>query len=603
MFGEHSILDVEAIASKVKTVLEEENRSCHQQIDNNLEQQNSNNWDIAKKLFPVTSFPWNCLPREIVLSLKQLARSCATNPDVLPGVAIAILSSVIGGTLKVSPKHGWIEPLIFWIAWIAASGTGKTPALNHLCEKIYDFQRKEDVRYENEISEYKIALRQYDQIKNSKARHAICEEPSPPEKAKSYFITNLTLEGLHHDTSGHGGVLHIREEISGFLSSQNQYKHGKGDDREGWLKLYDGKPARFVRASGSRTIYDLILNLIGGIQPETWWTEFWGKRGIFRKDGTIFRFMYYYEIDSFVESTEEIWGYDNSSIWDNTLVNALSWANTRLEASLTEDKALHQLLIFSDEARSKFIEWQNVMKGYRSSLPDGLKNYIPKVITQAARASGAIHCLDRFSRGLNPGYTLEWADIQKGIALVLYYFSHAIIAIESLENKRIVETQTYDEQAMHLAFALKSIRSDIDSGRLAIGYIWKIYNSLVEPEYHIKSQRSMGSLLRHYHLTITNTRHRANGKVGAYCLLWDARTEDFLKVHHVHTRQKSSDGEAAEGMNMQDETSLCPTETLPSVNNVNFDNSIACTVRKPEDNTCEQSEHHELSYEMKGAEK
>ncbi|OEU81671.1 MAG: hypothetical protein BA873_00810 [Desulfobulbaceae bacterium C00003063] len=47
--------------------------------------------------------------------------------------------------------------------------------------------------------------------------------------------------------------------------------------------------------------------------------------------------------------------------------------------------------------------------------------------------------------------------------------------------------------------------------------------------------RMVGSLLRKYGLTLSPARFRANQKTGVRCLVWDKKTESFLKyVHHVY---------------------------------------------------------------------
>jgi len=94
------------------------------------------------------------------------------------------------------------------------------------------------------------------------------------------------------------------DELSSFLSSQNSYKQ-KGNDRECWLRLWDGKPTRVVRTKESYTIYCAIINLFSGIQPRIWQDFFGAGRGLFLEDGTIYRFLPVYENDSFFPLNNE----------------------------------------------------------------------------------------------------------------------------------------------------------------------------------------------------------------------------------------------------------------------------------------------------------
>ena len=237
----------------------------------------------VKTLFPRGPFPWEVLPLKISTSLQQLARACATSPTSLPGAAVAIFASTIGCRVNISPKLSWNEPLIFWFCDVRVSGAGKTPPARALCRVVYDAQSQADSEYKEKFEAWK-ALPKIDRDAEP--------EPSSP---RGYFTTDLTLEGLHADHSGHGGKVVILDEVSAFLSSQNQYK-SKGSDREGWICLYDGKPARITRAKGSKTIKGARISIFGGIQPGVWRSCFSGSDGkIYLVDGTIYRFLPTYE--------------------------------------------------------------------------------------------------------------------------------------------------------------------------------------------------------------------------------------------------------------------------------------------------------------------
>ncbi len=111
-------------------------------------------WDVAAELFPRTPFPWHVLPPAIAESLQQLARACASSSDHLPGIAGAILASILGRGLSISPKLGWNEPLILWLADNRPSGEGKTPTARMLMEVIHHAQHAEHQRYKNELAAY-----------------------------------------------------------------------------------------------------------------------------------------------------------------------------------------------------------------------------------------------------------------------------------------------------------------------------------------------------------------------------------------------------------------------------------------------------------------
>jgi len=196
-------------------------------------------FEIAKEQYPRTSFPWEVLPVKIAESLQQLARACATSSTSLPGAAVCIFASTIGNTINVCPKTNWDEPLIFWCGDIRPSGEGKTPPPRALMHVLYEAQQMANEAYELDFDAWNLLLKK--------------DRGKPPDKPRGYYVTDLTLEGLRTDHSGHGGKVCVMDELSSFVTSQNQYKN-KGSDRESWLCLHDGNPARIVRAKETLTL-------------------------------------------------------------------------------------------------------------------------------------------------------------------------------------------------------------------------------------------------------------------------------------------------------------------------------------------------------------
>ena len=280
-------------------------------------QEQSEAMSQAKKLFPRGPFPWEVLPSSIGDSLKQLARSCASSPTSLPGAAVSIFASVIGSTISVSPKRSWTEPLIFWCSDIRPSGSGKTPAARSLCRVLYEAQTAADEEAELQMEEW-LALPKKDKGK-------------APARPRGYFITDLTIEGLRTDHSGHGGSVCVLDELSAFLSSQNQYK-AKGSDRESWLALWDGKSARIVRVGKSLTLSGSRISIFGGVQPGVWRLAFSGESGeIYLVDGTIYRFLPTFEGEGFFPLTAEAWSDENRETWESLLRSAMRWSDKQQE--------------------------------------------------------------------------------------------------------------------------------------------------------------------------------------------------------------------------------------------------------------------------------
>ena len=483
-------------------------------------------WKISKQFFPRPSdFPWDVLPPSIANSLQQLGRSHATSPISIPGAAIVILASVLGTCISISPKKSWEEPLIFWIGDNRPSGAGKTSSARALFGPLYKAQKMANEEYLKKCEE--------EQAKKPKDRQ-------PVKRARGYFVTDLTIEGLRNDISSNGGIVAILDELSSFISAQNQYKSKGGSDREAWLCLHDGKPARIVRAKETYYINGARVSLFGGIQPKIWQQCFGGDDGVYLDDGTIYRFLVTYEGEKYFPLTNESWDDHNRLAWEETLINAMNWADRR---STLEDSSRFTMKL-DREAREYFFKWRNDLHKSKLEFPEQIKGFIPKINGYALRLTGILHCFDRFSNGLYPEERLSLSEIQKGIALVSFYMSHIIDATKALFNSSATPSET-DIVTIHLAKTLESLRNDVDSGKLAIGHIFDKYNEGCDPVLKMSSPRSIGALIRRCGLNIAPGKHDANGKRRVICLAWDKETQDFINkslqsLQSLQTDQKQT---------------------------------------------------------------
>jgi len=81
----------------------------------------------------------------------------------------------------------------------------------------------------------------------------------------------------------------------------------------------------------------------------------------------------------------------------------------------------------------------------------------------------------------------------------------------------------------HLAQVLSELEPQVDSGRLAIGLINEKFAATRGRHQPISSPRAMACLIRAAGLTVSRSRRYVNGRHGAYCMIWDSKTEAFTK--------------------------------------------------------------------------
>lgn len=359
-------------------------------------------WSNAKQIAPRIEFPWDVLPPELSDSLNALAQSCATSAEPLPGYAMAMLASAVGRTLKISPKESWEEPLIFWFMDVRPSGEGKTPAMWNLANCLKEIQEKEQSRYVQEYRAWK---------KQKKSQ----DEPPP----RGYYLTDLTLEGLRNELEDHptGGIIALLNEISSLINGQNQYKQN-GTDREAWLALHDGQPARIVRANKNYYIRGARVQVVGGIQPEVFQRIFGGQNGQYIADGTVYRCLPVYISPQYNSLTRQGWSDSQREIWENILKRAYHWAD--------KQKNTEHTVQLTKQAQDLFIEWRNNLDCQKHDFPKIIKGFLPKIYGHALRLAAVIDCLHYIPIQDSPRLMLDAEGMERGIKAAMYYLRQAI---------------------------------------------------------------------------------------------------------------------------------------------------------------------------------
>jgi len=462
-------------------------------------------WECAKAAFPYqTDFPWGIFPHTIADSLLACAESCATSPTALAGTAKAILASTLGRMVLVSPKQGWEDPLLVWVADIRASGDGKTPCMNLLSRPLHQAQYKSD-------AEFKAAREAWE---NAEGAEKLTRGPEP-KWSRSYFASGLTLEGCRTAIEeGHGGLVCTFSELSAFITGQGQYKGGRGDDREAWLVMFDGKPARILRAGKSLTIPESSVSVCGGIQPEVLVAVFGDKKAVLLDDGTAYRFLFTYERSCNYELTKATWSDDHRAAWEGLIKRALKWADTRFESGQPP-----LILRLSDESWDCFSGFRNSTFAARDSFPPAFRGFIPKGTSYVLRLAGLLHVFEQLSNGEDISPVIDFETIQKAIAAVRFYLGHTVEALKLLRGKQTVIQQSDAEK--HLISVLEGLsRKAEGQGFVTVKDIADGYNSMTGKN---ETARRIGSLLRGIDLEPKQVFH------GRYGIYW-GNLQKYLKT-------------------------------------------------------------------------
>ncbi len=242
---------------------------------------------------PAVPFPGEVLTPTMKRIVEEAAASIGCPPDLVAVPMLATLGAAIGNSYMVRIKEDWSEGAALYTAVIADPGEKKTPAFNRATGPAWERQdslrrtyRDNYRRYQAETREWEVAKKQA--IKDGKP---IPEPPEEPVMSRT-IVEDTTIEALV-DVLGVNprGVLCNRDELSGWVRSMDQYKGGKGSDRQNWLSMWSGSPMAVDRKGGKvpTIVIKPFVSVTGTIQPDVL-PEL--KNG--REDGLLDRFLFAY---------------------------------------------------------------------------------------------------------------------------------------------------------------------------------------------------------------------------------------------------------------------------------------------------------------------
>jgi hypothetical protein len=152
-------------------------------------------------------------------------------------------------------------------AMIAEASQMKTPVLNAMiADPLAAMRENNQKKFEAQKKAYEV---EFEQWKNSKDEDKGPAPDAPVEKFA--YITKATWEGIAGmvGRAPTQGILWLCDELAGFFNSANQYRSGKGSDKEDLLEAWSGNGAVIARAAGTTVnVGALSLSIYGNIQPK-----------------------------------------------------------------------------------------------------------------------------------------------------------------------------------------------------------------------------------------------------------------------------------------------------------------------------------------------
>jgi hypothetical protein len=205
-------------------------------------------------------FPIDIFPSDIQRYMLECHRTLNSSIDYMGCSMMWLLSIIIGNSIKIQVKRGWIESGILWMAIVGRPGVGKTPNINNI---IFPLQKANN----NEIKTYIKRLDAYREYMDKDKKEREGEEQLRKPIKTQFIASDITLEALvelHEENKNAVGV--FKDELAGWLKDMNKYR--AGSDLEFWLSSWSNKGVALNRkTSKSSFVESPVIPILGGIQP------------------------------------------------------------------------------------------------------------------------------------------------------------------------------------------------------------------------------------------------------------------------------------------------------------------------------------------------
>lgn len=367
---------------------------------------------LAQSAQAIESFPLDVLPTGIRAFVAETALALNCTPDLVGVAALVALSIAIGTSRALEVKPGREVLPALDVAIIADPGESKTPAINAALKPLQDLERR--------------AYRQWQADLRAWEQHG--EEPGaqrgPRPTYSQIVVSDTTMEALTDVLqSNPRGVVIARDELSGWVHSMDQYRGGKGADRQNWLSLWSSEPISVNRRGNGlepRRIERPFASVIGGIQPGML-EELMDKHG--REDGFLHRLLFCWP-----QPTQRRWTdrYVSDEVKERytAIINNLLALQPHAD---DEGESAPVRLPFSAEAQRLWGEWYDMhFSESEQRLPVYLRGPWAKLEAYAARLALIVH-LARVADGdtaANPEL-VDVASLIQAFALIEYFKTHA----------------------------------------------------------------------------------------------------------------------------------------------------------------------------------
>ncbi|MDK2889107.1 MAG: hypothetical protein PWP72_1985 [Thermoanaerobacter sp.] len=378
--------------------------------------------------YPVEPFPVEALPDCFAPFVSQAAQALGCPPDFIGVPLLALAGAAIGTTRVIQLKPGWREGTQLYAAIVAEPGSKKSPALALAQAPLVERQQQLKVKYDREKEEYERELAQWEEEKEKAkaARKKGGNEPDTGEKPEKpvlgrTYTTDTTVEALAQIMEQNPrGIALVRDELAGWARSMNQYKAGRGADKQFYLSCWSGAPAAVDRKSKEEPIFlsRTFLTVVGCIPPDVL-DELTDERQ--REDGFIHRILF-----CFPDPVPNRWTEASISEEARESVNRCFEQLWKLTHTAGEHgEPIPVVVPLSPEGKRVFLEWyeSHCQEEQAPDFQAAWRGPWAKMPAHVARLALIIHVC-RLVSGETTSAKVDDMSVLKAAALAHYFKSH-----------------------------------------------------------------------------------------------------------------------------------------------------------------------------------
>jgi CRISPR-associated protein Cmr3 len=294
-------------------------------------------------------------------------------------------------------------------AMIAEASQMKTPVLNAMiADPLAAMRENNQKKFETQKKAYEVELENWKLSKDQD------KGPAPDAPVEKFaYITKATWEGIAGMVSRNPtqGILWLCDELAGFFNSANQYRSGKGSDKEDLLECWSGNGAVIARAAGTTVNVGAVsLSLYGNIQPKVL-APFLGDGS--DDNGTFARFDFVQQPPALTQITLGL-----SKIDINPMLQALY---ERVDAIPVTEFAL------DEEAKKLFVDYYNHCQRLRLNHPkQGMRAMLGKAAEKVGRVATILHCIHAAHLGGEVSPKIPASRVRAAIKWVEYTTQQAL---------------------------------------------------------------------------------------------------------------------------------------------------------------------------------